>query len=183
MGNGEAGYYVGETSRPVRERVYEHMCALRKWKTTSFQIDHWMLRHPTETSPPCFKFEILACYKDALRRQIREGLSIMDTGTLNKRMEFNSNELCRLVTMDSKLVTDADLKQELLARSKHNENLQNFITVMKRVSECDSDNVIVNNNKSDVKQAKIDVLFCRQDLTKKRGWKHQHHFLTGGIPL
>ena len=37
--------YVGETSRPLRERVLEHECNKQNWNRQSFQLAHWMERH------------------------------------------------------------------------------------------------------------------------------------------
>ena len=80
----DKGIYVGETSRPVRERVIEHMSALKNWSIKSFQIAHWMMNHCDDATVPKFKFRVVSCFQDALRRQISEGLHIIEKGTLNK---------------------------------------------------------------------------------------------------
>ena len=40
--------YIGETSRPVRERVSEHWKYLKNWNKDSVMIQHWMRCHSTE---------------------------------------------------------------------------------------------------------------------------------------
>ena len=77
------GQYIGESSRPLRERVSEHMDNLRGWRSDSFQIHHWMSEHATDTSPPEFTFRVLNSCNDALRRQLGEGIQILETGSLN----------------------------------------------------------------------------------------------------
>ena len=92
------GVYVGETSHPVRERIIEHMDNLRLWSQTSLIITHWMLEHSTQTKPPEFNFKVLSAYPDALRRQISEGLNILDTGILSKKLESSQNKIHRMLT-------------------------------------------------------------------------------------
>ena len=41
--------YVGETSRPWRERIREHLNNASNWMPKSFILDHWMCSHSTET--------------------------------------------------------------------------------------------------------------------------------------
>ena len=65
--------YVGETSRPWRERVAEHMRNLKNGSATSFIIGHWMEKHEGSLEAPKFKWRVLDSYKDALRRQLCEG--------------------------------------------------------------------------------------------------------------
>ena len=102
--------YIGETSRPFRERVCEHMDNLRNGATNSFIIQHWMEMHQDSTTAPEFKWSILDSYKDALRRQLCEGLYILESGSLNRKHEFNRNLICRMeATLDSHL-SDSQLK-------------------------------------------------------------------------
>ena len=93
--------YVGETSRPIRERVLEHENNKLNWSKKSFQLAHRMEKHPTDLECPRFKFVVIGQYKDALRRQLGEALHIMDSGNLNRKMEFNQNEICRLESRQS----------------------------------------------------------------------------------
>ena len=49
-----ADTYIKESSRPLRERVTEHMENLWNWRETSLKICHWMDCHATDTSCPEF---------------------------------------------------------------------------------------------------------------------------------
>ena len=86
--------YVGETSRPWRERILEHVDGILKISPSSTFVQHWMEEHPTNVQCPEFKFDIVESYGDPLRRQICEALNIKKIGTLNRKNEFNVNELC-----------------------------------------------------------------------------------------
>ena len=157
------GVYVGETSRPVRERVHEHMTALKNWNARSFQIAHWMLEHYADTTPPKFKFKIVSAYQDPLRRQISEGLHILEKGTLNKRDEFNSNEICRMVSMVGSGWSDRDLKNELRDRQQFNKRLLEFINMKsKAVNLTRSQDQLTNTNESNA------FLSCRNIQPRKR---------------
>ena len=133
----ERGRYVGETSRPIRERVYEHMENMKKWKVESFQLMHWMQEHSTETVPPCFEFKILSAYPDPLRRQLSEALNIMDAGTLNRKLEFNSNDVCRMVSTQNKWDLEEEVQRDISLRKQLDNDLTSFISVMRDVS-CNS---------------------------------------------
>ena len=75
---GEKGYlegcdiptYIGETSRPVRERISEHVRNLRNWNRESVMIKHWMQAHGTDVNCPEFKFNIIGSFSDPLKRQL-----------------------------------------------------------------------------------------------------------------
>ena len=88
--------HVGETSRPLRERVAEHVENLKYWKKESFWVEHWLTEHGLDIECPEFKFEVVAAYTDPLRRQLAEGLLILEKGDLNRRCEYNNNFICRL---------------------------------------------------------------------------------------
>ena len=101
---GDGGYvkgkfiptYVGETSRPVRERVHEHLRNLKNWNSDSVILYHWMKHHGTEVTSPEFKFELIGSYNDPLRRQLTEAIEIKEQGTLNSKHEFGVNDLYHL---------------------------------------------------------------------------------------
>ena len=61
-------------------------------------LQHWVEAHGTEMIPPDFIFEVIKQYRDAYSRQIAEALYIMNEGSLNNKMEFGINYVCRLVT-------------------------------------------------------------------------------------
>ena len=101
-----------------------------------------MLNHPTSTVAPTFSFKVLSNYSDALRRQLNEGLFIIDAGILNKRLEFNANVICRLTTTSQLPASDAHLKSELNQRLKMKNDLNCFVEVMSRVSNLKPDPVM-----------------------------------------
>ena len=73
----------------------EHVDGMGKVSPTSAFVQHWTEVHSTSTKCPTFKFEIIESYGDPLRRQICEALNIRLVGTLNRKTEINTNELCR----------------------------------------------------------------------------------------
>ena len=171
--HGPAGMYcyIGETSRPFRERVAEHLTNVENWKPTSFWIAHWMDHHSTDTIRPEFKFEVVSQYPDPLRRQLAEALEIMDTGNLNKRLEFNSNELCR---MESKLFGH-DLEQYILREQAEKRDFKQkvdcFIKVMSRAIKNQSESEILfqdKRNKSELDTATNPICCFRSKIKKKR---------------
>ena len=91
-----AATYVGESSRPFRERILEHVKNAAGWNSKSFILRHWMRQHGLQTTCPKFTSKIIASYSDPLRRQLCEALHILEKGTLNSKTEFNMNEICRL---------------------------------------------------------------------------------------
>jgi len=103
---------------------------LRNGDVGSFQIDHWMNFHGLDAVAPTFKFETVAQFSDPLRRQICEGLHILESGALNKKHEFNSNVICRLQVPDNSLDTDANLNKLIESRRTYKEKLKGFVDVM-----------------------------------------------------
>ena len=87
--------YIGESSRPIRERISEHVNYFRNWRSESIMIQHWMQSHGTELKCPEFKFELVGSFSDPLRRQLSEAIHINEFGTLNNKHEFGVNELQR----------------------------------------------------------------------------------------
>ena len=55
----------------------------------------------------------IARYEDALRRQLCEGLYILQSGTLNRKVEFNNNVISRLEVPDLEIYQEKWLKEEL----------------------------------------------------------------------
>ena len=131
----KAWRYVGETSRPIRDRALEHCQNLEKWRKDSFWLSHWMLEHSTQVTPPKFEFEVLECFKDALRRQIAEAVHIWTKGDLNRKNEFNANEICRM----QPLVTSEDqeilIKRETLEKVEFERKFTDFVQVMSSINK------------------------------------------------
>ena len=125
--------YVGETSRPWRERVLEHQQGIIKLKTDSVFVEHWMDQHGLETKCPTFKFQILSSYGDALRRQLCEAINITDRGTLNRKNEYNCNQLCRLEPSKHTWEQEKLVKIESNTRKLTKEKMKNFCDVMNNV--------------------------------------------------
>ena len=139
--NGIKQHYIGETSRPYRERILEHVQKRKKWARDSFQffqLIHWMEYHGTSTFCPQFEFEVIAKYNDPLRRQLCEGLNILSTGTMNRKMEFHENLICRMEPGDGSPTNENELKKELAQRRFHRESIQDFVRVMSTLHELDN---------------------------------------------
>ena len=127
--------YVGETSRPWRERVREHLNNASNWMPKSFILDHWMWSHSTDTEQPEFKFKILSSYSDALRRQLSEGVHILDKGGLNRKNEFCQNMLCRMEVSRTINEKEEFSKELTWERKTFTEKMSNFIDVMKNIKK------------------------------------------------
>ena len=159
--------YVGETSRPIRERVAEHKENLLKWKKESFWLEHWLESHGTEVVHPQFKFEVLASYKDPLRRQLAEGIFILDRGELNRRQEFNNNEICRMVPSDNQREKEKKIKSEQVEKKNYEDKFVNFVAVMSGI-QIDLKNVPSNKfNHSRLKRHLKEDL-CVRDSKKAK---------------
>ena len=84
------GIYIGETSRSLHERAFEHVRDGRTFSHKSHIVKHWINTHPDLPSPPEMEFTILARYRDCLSRQIGEALRIHYTKDiiLNSKSEY-----------------------------------------------------------------------------------------------
>ena len=92
--------YIGESSRQVGTRVMEHLSNMNNFKKNSFIIEHWMTAHGLCTSTPKFKFKVLSNHTDPLGRQVREAIQIKQVGSLNRKDEFQINDLSDLSQQD-----------------------------------------------------------------------------------
>ena len=130
---------------------------LRNGVTNSFQIQHWMEMHQESTTAPEFKWSILDSYKDALRRQLCEGLYILESGSLNRKHEFNRNLICRMeATLDSHL-SDSQLKREIEDRKQYKDRVKNFIEKMSVMSDD------INLCKGKKNQTKCDIFYAENE--------------------
>lgn len=141
--------YIGETSRPWRERIKEHVDGMKNYRKNSVFLEHWMLVHGTSMTCPRFKFKLIGTYPDPLRRQICEALNIIDIGSLNRKSEFNINELCYLEAKEKSKDIEARVKSELELRKRIKDDMKPFIELVQRVNKrtCVSDQ---NNKKNKI---------------------------------
>ena len=93
------GVYVGESSRSIHERAFEHDGDYRGQKDDSHMMKHWLTSHADLDAPPAFRFRLVRSFPDALTRQISEAVRIdlRGEGVLNSRAEFSRCRLPRLV--------------------------------------------------------------------------------------
>ena len=96
----------------------------------SFQLLHWMDCHKTSTMLPEFEFKVIARYEDTLRRQLCEGLQILNSGMLNRKLEFNSNVISRLEVPDSDIYQESWLREKLEDNVSFKFKIKCFINVM-----------------------------------------------------
>ena len=131
--------YVGETSRPWRERVREHREGINEFDPKSVFLEHWMSKHGCDAVCPIIEFEILDTYSDPLRRQITEALYIMERGSLNRKTEFGFNDICRFEAKDHFQVQEDGWRSEFSRRKLTTEKMKNFTAVMSNVVDlcCD----------------------------------------------
>ena len=152
--------YVGETARPWRERVREHQLNLKNGNPKSFIISHWLEAHPTSVEAPEFEWKIVDSYSDALRRQLCEGLHILETGSLNKRLEFHNNIICRMrVSSSSSDMTEKELQMELEKKRDFSARIKKFISVMANLSTA----IEIKKQNSD-EQLVPNQIFCSRSI-------------------
>ena len=101
----------------------------------SFQVNHWMQKHSNSLTPPEFKFKCISSYQDALSRQLSEALWILEEGGLNKKNEFNINELCRLENKTSEKENEKEVYRVKQQEKEDEVKLSQFIAVIKEYRE------------------------------------------------
>ena len=164
--------YIGETARPFRERVLEHLSNLKNGSVKSFLISHWMEDHGTSVRAPEFKWQVIDKYSDALRRQLSEGLYILDSGVLNRKLEFNNNIICRMqaVTTTTGVMSETQLQKELEEKKMYRDKLKSFIDVMSHVSPdislMKSRNCGIDNIKKKLPPESNTWISCRSNSIK-----------------
>ena len=97
-------------------------------------MSHWMEYHSLSPVPPTFKFKKITSHGDPLTRQLMEATIIRGKGTLNRKTEYALNELIRLETTKYTWEQDQEEFHNGVMRNKFEDNMLNFITVMKNVA-------------------------------------------------
>ena len=92
------GIYIGETSRSLHERAFEHVRDAENYSPKSHIVKHWMSKHPEISCPPEMEFSITARYHDCLSKQIGEALRInfSKDNILNSKSEYLQNKISRI---------------------------------------------------------------------------------------
>ena len=182
--------YVGETSRPWRERVLEHQQGISRLKVDSVFVEHWMECHELDTECPKFKFQVISSYQDALRRQLCEAIHITEKGTLNRKNEYNNNHLCRLEPSMISWEQEKLLITEVESRKRKKDRLRNFCDVMKDIkSRCkmlDNIDTTDNSNHYRYKKEEVQVVIHQPVGRGSKLWKHRHlwaNFLDTGVVM
>ena len=95
--------YIGETSRSVYERVFEHQYDVDQLKTSSHMLRHLLEMHRDEQrSEVEFGVKVLRFTRTSFNRQILESVLIQnkrDHYVMNSRSEFNRCAIPRLVVV------------------------------------------------------------------------------------
>lgn len=126
----EKQVHIGETSRNLRTRAKEHLDNLRLWRRDSFIIGIWFNRHKE-----LFTFKQLRKFGDAFSRQLMEAILILEKGTLNSKLEFGINQICRLENSEVEWKSAEDSHIRWLERKESRKKLESFI-VMKSELNC-----------------------------------------------
>ena len=128
--------------------------------------------HASETKCPDFKFKILDQYSDALRRQICEAINISRIGTLNRKSEFNSNELCSLEVIHNTAEQERKWKDVFSSQKSHREKMKSFCDEMKKIKRVNIDTVptplTTNFSRSKNKRILSDQVSDYQSTPRKR---------------
>ena len=105
-----------------------------------------MDKHYLDTQPPKFKFDVLSSFKDPLSRQLCDAMNIVQSGNLNKKSKYNTNDLCRLVTSISDKDSEVQVEVDKQERAEKETKLCNFVSVMKIVSRLELARIKSNEN-------------------------------------
>ena len=95
--NQKISSYEGETGRPIRVRLIEHLNGLRKQDPGNALFKHDSIHHPHANSD--WKFEIVGVFKNALTRQANEAVrisSIAPESLVNLKSEFHHPPVNRI---------------------------------------------------------------------------------------
>ena len=140
---------------------------LKKGSIKSFIISHWMDAHESSNDPPEFEWKIVESYSDALRRQLCEGLYILEEGALNRKNEFNNNMICRMRAMLKDTMSEKELQKELEARKEYNDRLRSFVVKKSKKSsvfDCKGLSSSRRNKLQSLPQDSNDPLCCRYSI-------------------
>ena len=155
----EAMTYIGESARTLRQRAGEHWDKVRQWGVNSFIIRHWMMHHGTSIEPSRFRFKVIKSFSEPMGRQILEALLILEKGTLNLKLEFGANHLCRLQAAKSDWEAERERIVSDRMKKKIDDDVKQFIYVMSKVK---SSNLRSNESTS-----------CRSKTSDRKGAHQQ----------
>ena len=106
--------YVGETSRTLYERSYEHVSGALRLDKSNFIVKHWLNYHFKNDVPPRFKFRVHKMRPDALGRLAHESVKIKIVSNLNSKGEWGGDRIARikvdLPKWKQKKIDDEELK-------------------------------------------------------------------------
>ena len=126
------GIYVGETSRSIFERTFEHHGRARSLDEGSFMVKHWFTSHPEEDVQPGFRFRIVGRYKDCLTRQLKEAVRMGHRhGNLNSKAEWGACNIPRLRIEKEEFAKQKDDYAARIKREKEDQELKDFINSKK----------------------------------------------------
>ena len=93
--------YIGETSRSVYERSWEHVHSMEQLQTSSHMLKHALEKHGEEEDLEKIQFgvKVIRYTRSAFERQVMESVIIQDErnhNILNSKSEYNRCSLPRL---------------------------------------------------------------------------------------
>ena len=129
--------YIGETSRSVFERSFEHELAFNGVSSRSFMVKHWVDSHLEEEEMDVnfFGVKVLQYTKSAFERQILESVIIEDerskSNILNSKQEYNRCAIPRLATKLGDKLVGVSEEESRLDRKKE-EKLEEEIRKLRK---------------------------------------------------
>ena len=125
---GRVGIYIGESSRSLHERSFEHLRDARSLDSSSHIVKHWMEEHPALGNIPPFRFKIKKTFKDCLTRQVNEAISIMisEDKLLNGKCDYLNNCIARVTVDEDALEKKRREFREMEEEKENTKKLEQF---------------------------------------------------------